>query len=315
MGFDDGRLLPSDIAKSFIDVYSCKVCDVNNTSAMIHKANDVKAEDVLNIYNKIDTYRYESRRIYSRFSDSIITGLKDKDGIEECKSMLREKILQRNICIGIDPNGGARRDKEYLESWGFEVALINGNPRKDMVHDLSPIPSACSQARKALIDLQGKGKNIVAFFVFDTDGDRKNIVIPDGKGGAVIPGVQMIFVLDVLCSILNAKTSSQNNNIGIVINDATSSVLEHLSYYLDFAVKRVEVGEANVASAGIDLSNRGMYVPIMGEGSNGSVFNLDLLVREPLHTIRTIIDFITKPELTQRLLEGLKYPKEKYPIL
>ncbi|MGQ9607750.1 MAG: hypothetical protein ACUVWN_00480 [bacterium] len=311
MGFDDGRLLPGDTAKSFIDIYKSRIYDIDNTSAMIYKANDVKPEDVLNVYNKIDTYRKESRKIYSSFADSIITGLKDKSEIEDRKNTLRDKVIKRNICIGIDLNGGARSDKEYLESWGFDVAVINGRPREDMVHDLSPIPSACSQAKSVLIDLQNKGKNIIAFLVFDTDGDRKNIVISDGKGGAVIPGVQMIFVLDVLCSILNAKISLQNQNIGVVINDATSSILEHLSHYLDFTVKRVEVGEANVASAGINLSNQGLYIPIMGEGSNGSVFNLDLLVREPLHTIRTIIDFITKPELTQNLLKSLRYPKEE----
>ncbi len=313
MGFDDCRLLPGDIAKSFIEIYRSRILDINNTKNMILKANSANVEDIQSVYSEIETHRNESRKIYSGFADSIITGLKDKSEIEECKSRLRDRIIQRKICIGIDPNGGARRDKEYLQSWGFNVIVINDRPRKDMVHDLSPIPLACLQAKESLIDLQRKGKNILAFFVFDTDGDRKNIVIPDGKGGAIIPGVQMIFVLDVLCSILNAKISSQNQNIGIVVNDATSSILEHLSNYLDFTVKRVEVGEANVASAGIDLSNKGMYIPIMGEGSNGSVFNLDLLVREPLHTIRTIIDFITKPELTQKLLESLKYPEEKIP--
>ena len=73
--------------------------------------------------------------------------------------------------------------------------------------------------------------------------------------------------------VLTAKCSSEKNQqIAIVINDATTSLIEQLAEYIGFMVKRVEVGEANVASAGVNLSSQNIYVPIMGEGSNGSAF-------------------------------------------
>jgi phosphoglucomutase len=306
LGLDDGRLLPGNLANAFIEKYQSQLRDRQNTLEMISKLKDIDCDKVREIYNSVSAHRKESRDIYTCFSDMLITGIKDPSKATERKSQLREEIISRDIWIGIDYNGGARKDRVYLQSWGFKVHEINSRPRIDMVHDLSPVPDACKQAKEELIKLQKDGKNIVAFFVFDTDGDRKNIIIPDGKRSAIIPGVQIIFALDVLCSILNAKCSSENDQkIAIVVNDATSSLMEQLAEYLDFTVKRVEVGEANVASAGVNLSKQNVCVPMMGEGSNGSVFNLDLLVREPLHTIRTIIDFITRPELTKSLLKHL----------
>jgi len=311
MGFDDGRLLPGKVARAFIEEYQSRLVNIDNTREMIKKANEADPNKIRDIYGKIDDYRKESREIYSVFADTLITGMKDPQNARERKNALKKDILKRDLWIGIDTNGGARKDREYLESWGFNVYEINSRPRVDMVHDLSPVPEACGQAKNAMIDLQKNGKNIVAFFVYDTDGDRKNIIIPDGKGGAAIPGVQMIFALDILCSILDMKLQDSHQKIGIVVNDATSSIVEQLAYHLDFMVKRVEVGEANVASAGQSLYESGIDVPIMGEGSNGSVLNLDLLVREPLHTIRTIISFITKPEMTEYLLDSLHRSKHK----
>ncbi|MGB9595166.1 MAG: hypothetical protein ACPL7B_02695 [Candidatus Poribacteria bacterium] len=307
LGFDDGRLLPGDIARAFIEKYQSRLKDIQNTIKMINCVNSVDADKIDKVYAKIDSCRNSARTIYEKFSDTLITGIKDYEKAIEQKKIIKKEIEKRDIWIGIDYNGGARKDKDYLESWGFKVAELNNRPRIDMVHDLSPIPSACQQAYNKLIEIQKEGKNIVAFFVFDTDGDRKNIVIPNGKSGAIIPGVQMIFALDVLCAILNAQNSKNGKEIVVVVNDATSSIIEQLADKLNFKVKRVEVGEANVASAGICMHNQGFCVPIMGEGSNGSVFNLDLLVREPLHTIKTIIDFITKPQLTGSLLDQIGF--------
>ena len=305
LGFDDGRLLPGDVARAFIKTYQAKLNNKQNTVDMIRHVNSIKADQIQSVYEKIDLCRNESRSIYANFSDKLITGIKDAQKAQERKNIIKKEIESRDIWIGIDYNGGARKDKDYLESWGFNVLEINNRPRIDMVHDLSPIPIACQQAYDALVNLQKQGKNIVAFFVYDTDGDRKNIVIPDGKGGAIIPGVQMIFALDVLCGILNAQNAGNDKEIAIVVNDATSSIMEQLAGKLNFKVQRVEVGEANVASAGMNMDKQGFCVPIIGEGSNGSVFNLDLLVREPLHTIRTIIDFVTRSELTKSLLDQM----------
>ncbi len=315
LGLNDARVLPRHLALPFIEDYQARLRDPKNTVEIIQKVNDARPDAVREVYDSISDYRKESRDIYARFSDQIITGLKEPEKVVERKELLRQQIQRQNIWIGIDPNGGARQDKEYLEGWGFHVLAINNRPRLDMVHELAPTPPACEQARETLIRAQEEGKNIIAFLVFDTDGDRKNLVIPDGEGGASIPGVQMVFVLDVLCSVLDAGCSMLDagceRKLGVVVNGPTTSVMEQLARYLDFTVKRVEVGEANVATGGQLLRDQGVHVPIMGEGSNGSVFNLDLLVREPLHTVRTLVNFITRPELTKALLSAL-HQEDKY---
>ncbi len=311
LGVNDGRVLPRHLALPFIEKYQTRLRDPENTKAIVSKANAAKPDRVREVYEEIDHHRSESRRIYGEFSDMIITGIKDPEKAADRRNLLRKEIQRRDIWIGVDPNGGARRDKEYLESWGFNVLEINSRPRLDMVHDLAPIPSACEQAREAMLEAKKEGKNIIAFLVFDTDGDRKNIVIPDGKGGAAIPGVQAIFALDVLCSILNSINQSPVSGLGVVVNGPTSSVIEQLAYYLGFKAKRVETGEANVGTGGRVLTEQGIEVPIMGEGSNGSAFNMDLMVREPLHSVRTLINFITRPELTMLLLSRL-HQEDKY---
>lgn len=309
MGLNDGRLLPGKLADPFIDDYKTRVKDPENTEAVIRKVNSASPDAVREIYEAISGYGAESREIYAKLSDQIITGLKIPEEIAERKKSLKKEIRNRDIWIGLDFNGGARQDREYLQSWGFHVLEINGRPQIDMVHELSPTRSACQQAVKAMIRAQSEDKNIAAFLVFDTDGDRKNIVLPDGKDGAEIPGVQMVFALDVLCCVLDS--GCHDREVGIAINGPTSSVVEKLARHLNFTIKRVEVGEANVASAGMSLHEQGLYVPIMGEGSNGSVFNLDLLVREPLHTVRTLVNFVTRPELTKTLLKQLDQ-EDKY---
>jgi phosphoglucomutase len=311
MGLNDARVLPRHLALPFIQEYKSRINDKQNTRTVIQRANSADPEEIKQVYDDISKFREKSRGIYSKFCDSLITGLKEPHQIAQQKSSLREEIQKRDIWLGIDPNGGARQDREYLESWGFNVLEINSRPRMDMRHELAPTPAACEQAKKTLIEARRAGKKVIAFLVYDTDGDRKNMVIPDREGGALVPGVQIVFALDVLCAILDAKLSAQYDKIGLVVNDPTSSILEQLAQSMDFTVKRVEVGEANVATGGKILHHQGVHVPIMGEGSNGSVFNLELLVREPMHTIRTLVNFITRPELTKKLLSYL-HQEAKY---
>jgi len=205
IGLNDARVLPRHLALPFIEKYQTRLRDAKNTEDVIHKANAASSDTIRKIYSEIDRHRNDALEIYARFSDRIITGLKDPAKIAERKESLKKEIQSRGIWIGLDPNGGARKDKEYLESWGFHVLEINGRPRLDMVHGLDPILPSCEQARCAFMEVQEEGKHIIAFFVFDTDGDRKNIVLSDGAGGVVSPGVQMVFALDILCSILDAK--------------------------------------------------------------------------------------------------------------
>ena len=106
---------------------------MKNTEGVIRKANAASSDTIRKIYSEIDRHRKDALEIYARFSDRIMTGLKDPAKIAERKESLKKDIQSRDIWIGLDPNGGARKDKEYLESWGFHVLEINGRPCLDMV--------------------------------------------------------------------------------------------------------------------------------------------------------------------------------------
>ena len=134
--------------------------------------------------------------------------------------------------------------------------------------------------------------------------------------------------------------------IGVVCNGPSTILMEELAQVYGFVLLRTQTGEANVvdgmdllsgnenqggktwadlkamaASGEIELfipdsvrdafaaqshNNSKVLVVCGGEASNGSDFTLDLLVRDPLHTIKMIINF-----LDPSLLEGDELARSK----
>ncbi|MCK4401911.1 hypothetical protein KAW08_06390 [bacterium] len=308
LGLSDGRILPSGLAQSFIEKYESELTNPAVIRDIIIGLNDVSSQRIEGIFRNISVLGEESERIYSELCDSIITGSKDTQEAKRIKDNIKSKISRMNLWIGLDPNGGARRDKEYLESWGFNITQINSGYRKDMNHQLAPTPEATKQAQEALSRTKTSGKKIIAFFVFDTDGDRKNIVLIDKNGDPFVPGVQKIFALDVLASILDIADKPRkgpNKKYGIVVNDASSSLMEQICSLFNIVLKRTDTGEAAVAGGGEILSKEDIEVILMGEASNGGTFTLDFMIREPIHTIRTIINLITRSNLIKILMKKI----------
>jgi len=307
LGLSDGRVLSSRLAQSFIKKYESELTNSAIIRDVIVGLNSVSSERIESIFRSISFLGEESEKIYSEFCDSIITGSKDKHEAMHIKDDIKSKISSMNLWIGLDPNGGARRDKEYLESWGFNIVQINSEYRKDMNHQLAPTPEATKQAQETLSQMIKSGKKTVAFFVFDTDGDRKNVVLVDRNGSPFVPGVQKIFALDVLTSILDIADKGKlvENKYGIVVNDASSSLMEQICSLFNIVLKRTDTGEAAVAGGGETLSKEDVEVILMGEASNGGTFTLDFMVREPIHTIRTIINLMTRPNLVKILMRKI----------
>jgi len=314
LGLADGRTLPAKESYEFIAEYEAALADQERIRQVIADVNGTPADQVRQVFDEIGKWRGEARDVYDQFCDCIMTGAVDPQEARGKKAQLSEQVRAMDLWIGLDPNGGARQDREYLESWGFNVAEINARPREDIVHELAPTPTASEAARKELLRLQDEGKKIVAFFVFDTDGDRRNIVVPDGKGGAFLPGIQTIFALDILAAIGEKikhgelaydEQGNARERVGIAVNGPTSALMERLAERFDFVLKRVETGEASVAQGGELLAEEGVDVAMMGEGSNGSAFTLALLIREPIHTIHSIVSLISRPSLVQTLVKKL----------
>ncbi|MDO9465455.1 MAG: hypothetical protein Q7J67_09195 [bacterium] len=310
LGLSDGRVLSAGLAQSFIEKYESELTNPAVIRDVIVGLNGVSSQRIEGIFRNISVFGEESEKIYSELCDSIITGSKDTQEVKRIKDDIKSKISSMKLWIGLDPNGGARRDKEYLESWGFNIVQINSEYRKDMNHQLAPTPDATKQAQEALSRMTTSEKKIIAFFVFDTDGDRKNVVLIDKNGDPFVPGVQKIFALDVLASILDIADKGKlvDGKYGIVVNDASSSLMEQICSLFNIALKRTDTGEAAVAGGGEILSKEDTEVIIMGEASNGGTFTLDFMVREPIHTIRTIINLITRPNLIKILMEKINIP-------
>jgi len=307
LGLSDGRVLSAGLAQSFIKKYESELTNPLLIKKIITEVNSVPSQKIEDIFRNISVLREESEKIYSELCDSIITGSKDTQEVKRIKNNIKSKIYPMNLWIGLDPNGGARRDREYLESWGFNITQINSEYRKDMNHQLAPTSEATKQAQETLKRMITSGKKIIAFFVFDTDGDRKNVVLINKNGCPFVPGVQKIFALDVLTSILDVADKGKlvDGKYGIVINDASSSLMEQICNLFSIVLKRTDTGEAAVAGGGEILSKEDIEVILMGEASNGGTFTLDFMVREPIHTIRTIVNLITRPNLVKILMEKI----------
>ncbi|MCK5595073.1 hypothetical protein KAI19_02715 [bacterium] len=307
LGLSDGKVLHAGLAQPFIKKYESELTNQLLIKKIITEVNSVPSQKIEDIFRNISVLREESEKIYSELCDSIITGAKDKLEIKRIKNNIKSKTSSMNLWIGLDPNGGARRDKKYLESWGFNIVQINSKYRKDMNHQLAPTSEATKQAQEALSQMITSGKKIIAFFVFDTDGDRKNVVLMDKNGSPFVPGVQKIFALDVVASILDIADKGKliEKKYGIVINDASSSLMEQVCSIFNIVLKRTDTGEAAVAGGGELLSKEDIEVILMGEASNGGTFTTDFMVREPIHTIRTIINLITRPNLTKILTKKI----------
>ena len=153
---------------------------------------------------------------------------------------------------------------------------------------------------------------------------------------------QICFAIDVISYVLSDENYDFVNNrpkrlLGVAVNGPTSILIEELANILGFVVIRTQTGEAYVvngmdrlgdmtwaqvkeaAESGkeeiivpdslqkwFDDTHNGEKIEVIvsGEGSNGSDFTKELLVRDPLHTIRSLVNFLN-PETGQNMLRAM----------
>ncbi|NQU73666.1 MAG: hypothetical protein HQ547_03030 [Candidatus Omnitrophica bacterium] len=176
-----------------------------------------------------------------------------------------------------------------------------------------------------------QGYTVIGSLHNDTDGDRRNYRPIDLKGEFSLRDdmVQICFALDVISYALSEYDFEKNQPkriLGVSCNGPTGVLLEELAEVLGFVVIRTQTGEAYVADGMERLSNmtwaelkeaaesgeeeiiipdsvrqqfdashdgEKIKVIVGGEGSNGSDFTPDLLVRDPIHTIKSLINFLS----------------------
>lgn len=311
---NDGLLLRETIKRD--------LQDIKNTSKVIKVVNNVSLKNIRRVYENINNNRSESHKMYSNNSDTLVTGKDVFSKARRLKKKWSRQIRKKRLVIGLDPNGGARSkiEAEYWRSWGFDVIEYNGKPREDMVGALAPTQESMEELSKKMVEFNlspertEDGRTMIAAIRFDTDGDRKNCVFWDlREKRPIAPGVQVCFALDVIAKVmqdgirerLNPDVLEDNREVVVVVNDATSTLLERLKDILGFKLRVTEVGEANVIEAAEEEKANGKTVVIIGEGSNGGAFTLQLKVREPRFTIGTILSFLLDKRLVKEYLKRM----------
>lgn len=200
------------------------------------------------------------------------------------------------------------------------------------------------------------GYKIIGSLHYDTDGDRRNLRPTNQQGEFMLRDdmAQICFALDVLSYVLSKENYNFTKNfpkqiLGVACNGPTSALLEELAEKFGFIIIRTQTGEANVADGMEKLSgmtwleakkiaqenkeellvpetlkkqfgknhdSKKIKVIIAGEGSNGSDFTQELLVRDPLHTIRAIVNFLSPasgPKMVKSFLKKLEKGNEFSP--
>jgi phosphomannomutase len=159
------------------------------------------------------------------------------------------------------------------------------------------------------------------------------------------------FAMDVIGYVLSAQRENPNQVVGVAANGPSTALLEELAEKLGFVLIRTQTGEANVVNQmeflggktkenmtwgrvkkSAEVGEREIFIPerlkndprfaddsrvnvvCAGEASNGSDFTEALLVRDPLHTIRSMVKFLNPTEgkaMVRMLLTGLGYTAQQ----
>lgn len=223
---------------------------------------------------------------YAAFSDLVVG-----DRVE-----LAAAVAADPIGVLADLNGSARTvsiDRSYLTGIGVDFAAVNDRPR-EIAHRIVPEGRSLDQCRTALAEAHARDPRFRLGYVPDNDGDRGNVVCVDGsRSGARILEAQEVFALCVLSELACLDAAGVDMaGVAVAVNDPTSQRVDRIAARFGAAVRRAEVGEANVVNLAAELRGQGWTVRILGEGSNGGNITHPAAVRDPLNTVASIVKLL-----------------------
>jgi len=250
-----GKIISSEEALSLIESYhrnvdtrmleqahdnqdAAKLALFRYAVEIARELGEVSTDSVREVYESVGGYRRQSREVFNRVSDALITGRTDAAEIAERKEIARQAVASKDYWAVIDPCGGTAQEKEYLESLGLNVEVINDRMRFDVNHNPDPTrDDSMKDVALKMLEVIRDGRNVAVGIGYDTDSDRKNLVFArlnkiadmrsqmlDGKFEAeveqaisrargaeriedfisevgeflLIPGVQNVFAFDVM---------------------------------------------------------------------------------------------------------------------
>jgi len=233
-----------------------------------NKIKSIAERDFLNnyLYKEIKNQRFFKPQTCTKFEQSKIkihrVEKRHKELINSYCRFLLKALGKRNIGlirkkrfkIVLDPNGGAAITlKPVFEKIGIKIIEINNKPG-EFKRKIEPNAESLAYLKDEI----GKNKADLAAG-FDCDGDRVEILLPDGK---IVSGHYLLAVIagDILSEIRSPGKKT------IVVNDATSNVVKETAEMHNAQVKETEVGEINVLDAMLRNNS-----PVGGEGSSSGV--------------------------------------------
>jgi len=203
-----------------------------------------------------------------------------------------KSIKEKKFTIIFDAGGGSaiKYIQPFAEKFGIKAVGVNcqegefNRPIEPTVENLTHLKSA----------LKSSGADFA--LGFDADGDRAEMVLPDGE---MVSGQYLVaMVVDsVLSSIKDARSQT------VVFNDASSDLLSAVAKKHGARVLEVETGETNIVRAMKDLQSM-----VGGEGSTGGGIVSPQTCRDALLSSIIIVRHLTKTGKTVKQLID-SYPK------
>ncbi len=253
-------------------------------------------KDLEELYRGAASHKAEAYRSYRAFSGRVISGEEDPPRQEALKERLKGAFKVRPFGVVAELNGSARTlsiDREFLESLGVQVEVVNGRPR-EITHAILPEGPSLDLCRQRLEELVKAGKDYRLGYVPDNDGDRGNLVYySEREGRAKILEAQEVFALSVLGELSTLYAlGKMRDKTAVVVNGPTSLRIDAIAGSFGCEVFRSEVGEANVVNLAQEKRREGWLIPILGEGSNGGNITPPAAVRDPLNTLGTLVKLL-----------------------
>ena len=305
MGGSDGGVLDGAAAATLISAFRREIARGEAVVATARILAEPASPDELRRLGAMPELKARALRCYTDFSHTVIRGPGPR--AQAAYDAFRSAVRSTRPGIVGDLNGSARAasiDSDFLKDTGCRVRFINDRPGQ-IVHQIVPEGEGLSACRAELARLAREGEPYEIGYVPDNDGDRGNLVVYDAAAEVARQlEAQEVFALACVSELSWLVYTGELEygddgrplrRAAVVVNGPTSLRIDRIAARFGAEVHRAEVGEANVVARARELRREGVLVRILGEGSNGGNITHPSAVRDPLHTIHSVLKLCHAP--------------------